>query len=317
MLFVAAAKGFTTLNFMRDKEGPVRSMTGFAAERVQTQFGELTVSLRSVNHRGLDLHFHTSQEFAMFENEVRSLLKQSIARGHVEVRCALNRLQSEAPISFNHAALARYVAAFQQASNELDLKASPDLNVLLTLRGVVDEHQATDLPANFMPELLAAMAACARALNRYREHEGAQLREEMTKQAREIEESIKEIAATRTEAAPHFQSRLRDRLAELLANASISESRLIEEAALLADRTDIEEEIVRLGVHTEELRKTLTQGGEIGKRLDFLLQEMSRETNTALAKSANAGEPGLRITKLGLAVKANIERIREQALNLE
>ncbi len=292
-------------------------MTGFAAERAQTSVGELTVSLRSVNHRGLDLHFHTNHEFAMFENEVRSLLKQSIARGHVEVRCALNRLQSEAPVAFNREALARYVAAFRQASNEFGLEAPPDLNVLFTLRGVLDEPQASDLSADFLPELLATVGACATALNRYREHEGARLREEMVKQAREVEQSTKKIAASRTEALPHFQSRLREKLAELLADASISESRLVEEASLLADRTDIEEEIVRLGVHTEELTKALAEGGEVGKKLDFLLQEMNREINTTLAKSTNAGEPGLRIAKLGLAVKANIERIREQALNLE
>lgn len=302
---------------MHDGKGPVRSMTGFAAERAQTSLGELTVSLRSVNHRGLDLHFHTNHEFAMFENEVRSLLKQSIARGHVEVRCALNRLQSESPIAFNREVLARYVAAFRQASNEYGLETPPDLNVLFTLRGVLDEPQASDLSADFLPDLLATMKACAIALNQYREREGAQLREEMTKQAREIEQSIKEIAATRTEALPHFQTRLREKLAELLSDASISESRLAEEAALLADRTDIEEEIVRLGVHTEELTKTLAQGGDVGKKLDFLLQETNREINTTLAKSANGGEPGLRITKMGLAVKANIERIREQALNLE
>ncbi len=302
---------------MREEKGPVRSMTGFAAERAQTSWGELTVTLRSVNHRGLDLHFHTNHEFAAFENEVRSLLKQSIARGHVEVRFALSRLEPEGPVSFNREALARYVAAFRQASSEFGLDAPPDLNVLFTLRGVVDETQAADLPGEFLPELLAGVTACARALNRYREQEGAQLREEMTRQAQEIERATKEIAAIRTEALPHFQLRLHERLAELLGDASISESRLAEEAALLADRTDIQEEIVRLGVHTEELTKTLAQGGEVGKRLDFLLQEMNREANTALAKSANGGEPGVRITKLGLAVKANIERIREQALNLE
>lgn len=303
---------------MRDKKSPVRSMTGFAAERRQTRLGELTVSLRSVNHRGLDLHFHGNHEFALFENEVRSLLKQSIARGHVEVRFALSRLQSEAPVSFNREALARYVAAFRQASSEFGLESPADLNVLFTMRGVLDESfSAGDLPADFLPELLAAVEACARALNQYREHEGVQLREEMMKQAREIEQAIRGVAALRMEALPRFQSRLREKLTELLADASISESRLAEEAALLAERTDIEEEIVRLGVHTDELKSTLAEGGEAGKRLDFLLQEMNRETNTVLAKSANAGEPGLRITSLGLAVKANIERIREQALNLE
>ncbi len=297
---------------------PVRSMTGFAAERVETSLGELTVSLRSVNHRGLDLHFHGNHEFAVFENEVRSLLKRSIARGHVEVRFALNRLGSDLPVSLNREALARYVAAFRQASNELGLQCSPDLNVLFALPGIVSEKQAPgNLPSEFLPELLAAVEACARALNQHREREGAQLREEMIKQVREIEHATNEIAATRSEALPQFQLRLRERLTELLADASIPESRLTEEAALLADRTDIEEEIVRLKVHTTELQESLAQGGEIGKRLDFLLQEMNRETNTVLSKSASAGEPGLRITKYSLAAKANIERIREQALNLE
>jgi len=173
------------------------------------------------------------------------------------------------------------------------------------------------LPAEFLPELLEAIEACATALNKHREREGGELRDEMSRHAAEIDGWTREIAAVRAEALPYFRTRLRERLAELLDSSAISETRLTEEAALLADRSDIQEEIVRLGVHTAEIRKTLAEGGEVGKRLDFLLQEMNRETNTTLAKSAAVGEPGLRITNLGLAIKANIERIREQALNLE
>ncbi len=297
---------------------PVRSMTGFASERAPTSLGELSVSLRSVNHRGLDLHFHGGSELAAFENEMRALLKQHIARGHVEVRASLARSGVEEQASFNREALGRYVSAFRQAAGEFGLDAQPDLNILFTIPGVLKEAQtATALPAAFLPELLDALGRCARTLNQHREREGAALRADMSRLGAEIDRSTSEIARLRAQAQPHFQARLREKLTELLASATLSENRLAEEAALLADRSDIQEEIVRLGVHSTELARLLDTGGEVGKRIDFLLQEMNREINTALSKSANVGEPGLAITNLGLAVKANIERIREQGLNLE
>ena len=132
-----------------------------------------------------------------------------------------------------------------------------------------------------------------------------------------MEQQAAQIAAIRSEAVTQFQNRLRERLATLLGDSGISESRLIEEAALLADRSDIQEELTRLSVHAGELRRLLEEGGEVGKRLDFLLQEMNREANTALSKTSGIGETGLTITSLALAIKANIERMREQALNLE
>ncbi len=292
-------------------------MTGFAAERCLTSQGELSISLRGVNHRGLDLHFHGGSELSVFENEMRALLKKYIARGHVEVRTALTRA-SNGQASFNRDALARHIAAFRQASSEFKLNSEPDLNVLLTIPGILSESQAADgLPSAFLPELLDALTRCTQILNQHREREGEALRDDIAKQASEVEAWTRQIVAIRDEARPHFQARLREKLSELLASSSITENRLIEEAALLSDRSDIQEELVRLEVHTAELHRLLASGGEIGKRLDFLLQEMNREINTTLSKSANAGEPGLRITGLGLSIKANIERIREQGLNLE
>jgi uncharacterized protein (TIGR00255 family) len=292
-------------------------MTGFASERCRTSRGELSVSLRGVNHRGLDLHFHGGNELSVFENEMRALLKKNISRGHVEVRVALTREPAgEAP--YNRDVLARHIAAFRQASAEFGLNSEPDLNVLFTIPGILSESPEVDgMPAGFLPELLEALERCALTLNRYREREGEALRNDIAKQTLEIEQWILQIAAIRDQARPHFEARLREKLSELLGASAVSESRLIEEAALLSDRSDIREEIVRLKVHTAELQRLLATGGEIGKRLDFLLQEMNREINTTLSKSANAGEPGLRITNLGLSIKANIERIREQGLNLE
>jgi uncharacterized protein (TIGR00255 family) len=292
-------------------------MTGFAAERSLTSLGELSISLRGVNHRGLDLHFHGAGELSLFENEMRALLKKHIARGHVEVRAALTRA-SDGQASFNRDALAHHIAAFRQASTEFGLHSEPDLNVLFTIPGILSEPLAIDgLPASFLPELLEALERCTHILNQHREREGEALRRDIARQTTEIEQWRRQIAAIRDEARPHFEARLREKLSELLSSSNITENRLIEEAALLSDRSDIQEELVRLEVHTAELQRLLGAGGEIGKRLDFLLQEMNREVNTTLSKSANAGEPGLRITNLGLSIKANIERIREQGLNLE
>jgi uncharacterized protein (TIGR00255 family) len=130
-------------------------------------------------------------------------------------------------------------------------------------------------------------------------------------------EASSDIERIRADALPQFHEKLRQKLSSLLGEAAITESRLVEEAALLADKSDIQEELVRLSVHSDELRRTFEVGGEIGKRLDFLLQEMHRETNTILSKTSGIGEAGLTITNRALGIKANIEKIREQVLNLE
>ncbi len=296
----------------------IRSMTGFALVRRQTSAGELTVSLRSVNHRGLDLHFHIGGELAIFENAMRSLLKQHVCRGHVEIRMSLQRDAAAVPASYNRDLLSRYIAAFKQASDAFDLSSQPDLNTLFMLPGVFDSApESKPFDPTFESELMAALAGCIHELNAFREKEGYELCAGLDPELRAIAESVQELTRIRSQAVPEFHERLRRRLAELLGNTAISEARLIEEAALLADKSDVQEELVRLSVHTEEVRRAFDAGGEIGKRLDFLMQEMNRETNTILSKTSGIGEAGLGITNLALGIKANIEKIREQVLNLE
>jgi uncharacterized protein (TIGR00255 family) len=299
---------------------PVRSMTGFAQVRKQTELGDLSVSLRSVNHRGLDLHFHLGNEFLQFESAMRALLKERIGRGHVEIRTVLARTAGSNGLGYSSEALKSYVAAFLAAAAELQLECKPDLNVLLGLPGVVGNGSGADakpLDAAFQPILLEALAECLDGLNAVREREGGELRKALLSELAQIEQARTEIAALCEQATPYLLERLREKLNELLKSAGISEARLAEEAAILADRSDVEEELTRLAIHTRELRRIVETGGAVGKPLDFLLQELNRETNTTLAKSSGAGDPALKITNLGLGVKANIERIREQALNLE
>lgn len=301
-----------------DGSAPVRSMTGFAQVRKQTALGELQVSLRSVNHRGLDLHFHLGSEFLQFESVMRAILKERIGRGHVEIRVALTRTSGGA-FGCNGEALRGYVAAFRSAAEELHLDYKPDLNGLLLLPGVVGASgsEAKPLDATFAPVLLDALEDCAGALNAVREREGFELRKALLAELASVEQARQEIGGLREQATPYLMERLREKLNELLTGSGLSESRLVEEVAILAERSDVEEELTRLEIHARELRRIVEAGGSVGKPLDFLLQEMNRETNTTLSKSSGAGEPALKITNLALAVKANIERIREQALNLE
>ncbi len=161
------------------------------------------------------------------------------------------------------------------------------------------------------------MTACLEELNAYREREGSALVTAITAELDGLEQGARAIGAIRAELTAALARRLRDRIQNLLQGATLSENRLVEEVAILADRSDIQEELTRLTVHAVELRRMLLAGGEVGKRLDFLLQEMNRETNTILSKSSAIADSGLSITNYGIGMKANIERIREQALNLE
>lgn len=293
-------------------------MTGFAGVRRQISTGELAVTLRSVNHRGLDLHFHQIGEFAVFENAMRALLKERIRRGHIELRLNLVRHSQDETASYNRTVLEAYLSAFRQAGRDFNLKSEPDLNALFAFPGVFEPTNTPDcIDEALEPELLETLSTCIDELNAYREREGNALRVELQREVDLIERAVEEIRGLRAGLLPHLQTMLREKIAELLGGTVILEARIAEEAALLAERSDIAEELTRLSVHSVELRRMLDNGGEVGKRLDFLLQEMNREANTTLSKSSGGGEPGLRITKLALGLKANIERIREQALNLE
>ncbi len=298
--------------------GAIRSMTGYALVRRQTAAGELTVSLRSVNHRGLDLHFQHIGELAIFENACRALLKQQIRRGHVEVRMSFAKEGESTGPAYNRDLLRQYLKAFAEANAEFELNSEPDLNMIFRLGGVFDSSEgAKPVDQSLEATVLKALTDCADGLNEYREREGEELRAALGKEAEAIASQATRIAAIREEALPYFHERLHERLKELLKGTVMDDTRLAGEAALLADRSDVGEELTRLAIHTEELRRMLTEGGEVGKRLDFLLQEMNRETNTILSKTSGIGDAGLTITNLALATKANIEKIREQALNLE
>jgi uncharacterized protein (TIGR00255 family) len=296
---------------------PIRSMTGFARVQKSTEHGDISVSLKSVNHRGLDLHFHLGPELDALENTMRAVIKRSVLRGHVDVRCSTLRTANGSS-GINLPLLRSYLAAFRKAASEEGIgNAQPDLNRILLLPGMFGA--ASDGEPDPMSEsaILTAIEEAAEKLNQFRAREGEELAAVIREHNASIRQSSAEMAQIRDRAVPAIHKRLVDKLQELLGNSVVDPQRLAQEAALLADRSDIGEEISRLQIHSRQLDEILNSGGEVGKRLDFLLQELNREANTILSKTSGIGDLGLRITELALASKASIEKIREQALNLE
>ena len=292
-------------------------MTGFARVRKEIPQGELVLSLKSVNHRGLDLHFHLPNELDALENDIRAVIKGGVARGHVQIHVGLTRNTVGEAAPLNQAMFHAYMAAFRQATQLYAMEAQPDVNSALRIPGMLSTGDEEELGEAVTKAVLEAAAEAVGMLNRGREREGAATAQEMRTRCRNICDLVSRMEEIRAGAVSVFQRRLREKLADLLRGAGIEPQRLAQEAAILADRSDIAEELMRLRTHAGQLEAMLNGEGEIGKRLDFLLQEMNRESNTVLSKTGGLEDLGLTITDLALSAKSEIDKIREQSLNLE
>jgi uncharacterized protein (TIGR00255 family) len=298
----------------------LRSMTGFARSRKTLDSGEIVVSVKSLNHRGLDVQVHAPTAADEFENAIRSMVKGRLVRGHVEVRISLpsSGAIGSSALALNRDLLHQYLKAFHEAAEAHGIHAEPDLNAAFRHAGMLAETAPESADnAVVEKEVLEALSEALDGLNEFRAREGAEIAAEMRTHNDRVVALAAEMEQIRSTAHVAFHSRLSEKLRELLKGIQIDPQRLAQEAAILADRSDIGEELARLKIHAAQLTGMLDSGGEIGKKLDFLLQEMNRETNTILSKTSGAGEAGLKITDLALGAKACIEKVREQSLNLE
>jgi uncharacterized protein (TIGR00255 family) len=296
----------------------VSSMTGFARVAVElTPHLSYVLAIKSVNHRFLDLHLRLTAGFDALEMDLRRILKEQLRRGHVELTLQVERSSRQSG-TYNRDLVAAYVQAFQAAAEEFELQGQPDLNVILRVPGVLhaesrtgeeDEAVVTESVLREMPALLASLQAM-------RQHEGSALVAVLHATLDRLALSVQGIAELRPEIERRSQERLTQRL-EAAVGAEVNRQRLLEEVALLVERSDVSEEIARMETHIQHFRDVLATGGETGKKLDFLLQEMNREANTLLSKTAGVAGKGMQITELGLAMKTEIEKAREQIMNLE
>jgi len=299
---------------------PTYSMTGYATAQSATEDGiAFTLTLKSVNHRFLDLNLRVPGDCDALEVALRRLIKERVKRGHVDVTLHVERRLREQTqtVQLNHELLDAHLQVFHEAAKLHRFNVEPDLNELLRMPGVLSTESAAAPDQARGAALEAAVMAIAPSLleqlNQVRGVEGAALAGELRVSMLRLRALAEECAALRTGAREAHFERLRTRIGELLkadaeaaaqAEGPAFDYRMLAEAALLVERSDIEEELVRLRAHIESFLEMLDAGGELGKRLDFLLQELNREGNTMLSKTTG-GDPGigLRLTALGLEMK--------------
>jgi uncharacterized protein (TIGR00255 family) len=293
-------------------------MTGYAQARVVENGWSLRVSVRSVNHRFLDLHLRVPEGFEPIEPAIRQIVRERIRRGHLDVTLHYE-LEGPAAVGVNEEVAAAYLAAVNSLRSKFSIASEPDIAAILRLPGVIGP------PASSLEEEMVKLEGVATRclsealdkLDRMREREAVHLREEMSARLRAIAGLAAKVAILAERARPAFARRLEARVRELVGEVQLDPARLAQEAAIVAERGDISEELVRLGSHVRQFESHLQGSADVGKKLDFLLQEMQRETNTLLSKTPGNEAEGLEITQSGLEIKSEIEKLREQVQNIE
>jgi len=290
------------------------SMTGYGTGYRRGGDTSVAVEVRTVNHRFLDLHVRLPREYIFLEGDVQQVVRSVIRRGRVDVTITIQAPQAP-EFTLNLPVARAYVESAGRLGKEFGISDPLDLRTLLALPGVVHAVESDAAPATAPRELVSEVVDCVRealkGVERMRVQEGSALRSDMFQHLESIREKAGRVRAASQSVVEEYRKRLESRLALLLGQGMVDQQRLAQEVAIMAEKSDISEEAARLESHVSQFRD-LASGDEAGKQMDFLLQEMQREANTILSKSA-----GLEVARMGIALKADIERLREQAQNVE
>lgn len=289
-------------------------MTGFGRGVVQEIDFAVTVELKTVNNRFLDISLRLSGEMQQLESTVKRQIGNRLSRGRVDVNLIYERT-TELNYELNRPMITGFLAAMKQMQDEFSLSGEPDLNVVARLPNVLLPKK-DDLSEEFIVGVEKALSTALDDLERMRENEGEMLRNELNFRLSGIENRLPAIESESGTVAEEYRLRLTKKISDFLAKSDsqieIDQGRLAQEVAYLADRSDISEEIQRLTGHIEHFRQIMSEEKEVGKRLDFLTQELNREANTIASKTTN-----LIVKENALAIKSEIEKIREQVQNVE
>jgi uncharacterized protein (TIGR00255 family) len=297
------------------------SMTGYAQARAEHDGWAVRVSVKSVNHRFLDLKLRMPEGFDLYELRLRQIVRDRIHRGHVEVTVGVEPGKA-APVQVNRDLVQSYLRAAEALRQETRAATDMDVVALLRLPGVITGVTTAAPETEEEQEKLgraldAGLRDALLKLDDMRRAEGQHLVEELRDHLARITGHVEQVRGLAATLRPAFARRLDSKLKELLGGTSIDPARLAQEAALLAERSDISEELDRLRSHLQQFTKLLDGAGELGKKLDFLLQEMQREANTMLSKTPGVESEALAITGVALEIKSEIEKLREQVQNIE
>jgi uncharacterized protein (TIGR00255 family) len=297
----------------------IRSMTGYSGGRADAGPFSVTVSIKSLNHRYLDLQMRLPPALEFFESHARRLLKERAVRGHFEVTMSLER-HGPAQLKLDRPLLEAYLRACQGLRAEFGLRSEPDLVALLRIPGVVNGEDVISEPPeqpSLQKTLEVVFIESVDRLNEMREREGEALARDSVSRLERLVSLGATVKKLSGQIAPAFRQRLERRIRELVQGDAIDPYRIAQEVTLACLRSDIAEEVTRFESHVTQARCLLAEGHETGKKLDFLLQEMNREANTILAKTTDLPGVGAEIGSSAIEMKVEIEKLREQAQNIE
>lgn len=291
----------------------MRSMTGYGQATWQQGGRSLTVEIKAVNQRFLEVKLNMPREYQPWEAELRALVQEHVARGKVDIAIFRGGTNNgQVAVEANVALAKAYVDAWRQLQRSLHLPGEIDLNVLQGRSELLRVVERRNDPSGEIVAVRTALKRAVQAFNRDREREGRALTRDMTARVRHLQQLQRRIAKRVTALTPQLAARLRQRVAALLEGKEIKEERLLQEVALAVDRSDITEELVRLASHLDGLGALLRSHEPAGKKIDFLLQEVHREFNTIASKSVD-----LEVTNATLEARSEIEKLREQVQNVE
>ncbi len=292
----------------------MKSMTGFGRGSVSTDNFAINVELKTVNNRFLDINLRLPSELQPIEADIKRLISNTLIRGRVEVFVNFERTETVI-YELNRPLISGYLNALKEMQDEFGLSGEPDLNVIARLPNVL-QNSKENLNEQTINEILNAFQIALTQLEEMRETEGNSLKVDLTTRLNNIENLIPIIEAETLTVASEYQEKLTKRITDLLSKTSLQieldQAKLAQEVAYLADRCDITEELTRLNSHVEQFRLIMNDSKDVGKRLDFLTQEFNREANTIASKTNNKI-----IKDASLAIKSEIEKIREQVQNIE
>ena len=291
----------------------IKSMTGYG-RAVQTVNGrEFTVEVRSVNNRYLDCNVKLPRMVSFAEDAVKQAVKNAISRGKVDVYITIkSEAEADTKITLNTAIVEGYLGAMRQMVETYGVKDDISVSTLSRLPEIFTVEKPEVDEEQLKADLLQVVAAALEGYNAFRAAEGAALDADLRSRGNTILELVAQVEAGNAQTVIDYRTKLYNKLKEVLSNTSIDESRILTEAAIFADKVAVDEETVRLRSHLEQMNNMLTAGGALGRKLDFLLQEMNREANTIGSKCTD-----VRLARIVVDIKAELEKIREQTQNIE
>lgn len=291
-------------------------MTGFSEARAEHSDFAVKVAIRSVNHRSLEIKLRSPQEMGWLESRIRKQIRQIVRRGSLYVTVELV-FHADSVARVDEVLIKARMDALRQISEICGVPVKPDPHQLMSLPGAVIRERPELERERIESVVLEGLARGIAILNRVRTAEGRELIDDIRGHADAVGAELDSLAESVPAAVEASHARLEQRLAQLVGSVAADPQRLAQEAALLASRSDVSEELQRLRSHVAALRSCMEHDQEVGKRIDFLAQEMNREANTLLSKAQPLGAGALAVTESGVRIRAAIEKIREQAMNLE